>query len=115
AKLESGGQTTEVRSPISGRLREFSVKAGQTIAAGDEIAMLDPGTDQVWEALRALYLIGRPEDIPAIQPYQRELPEVPDHVRKQARATEQASRERSKERADQEARGSNWHCSVFLS
>ncbi|PYY08018.1 MAG: hypothetical protein DMG61_24275 [Acidobacteria bacterium] len=96
AKLESGGQTTEVRSPISGRLREFSVKAGQTIAAGDEIAMLDPGTDQVWEALRALYLIGRPEDIPAIQPYQRELPEVPDHVRKQAMATEQAIRERSK-------------------
>src|SRR5947199_37450 len=93
AKLESGGQTTEVRSPISGRLRDLSVKAGQTVAAGEEIATLDPGIGQIWEAMRALYLIGRPEDIPAIQPYERDLPETPDHVRKQAMATEQAIRE----------------------
>jgi hypothetical protein len=46
--------------------------------------------------LRALYLIGQPDDIPAIQPYERELPEVPDHIRQQALATEQAIRERAK-------------------
>jgi biotin carboxyl carrier protein len=96
AKLESAGQTVEVRSPISGRLRELRVQTGQTVAAGDEIAALDPGTEQVWEALRALYLIGQPEDLPAIRPYERELPEIPDHVRQQAVATEQAIRERSK-------------------
>jgi biotin carboxyl carrier protein len=96
AKIESEGKVVEVRSPINGRLRELSVLPGQTVAAGDQIASLDPGTDQVWEALRALYLIGRPEDIPAIQPYERELPEVPDHVRQQAVATEQAIRERAK-------------------
>ena len=96
AKLESSGQTTEVRSPISGRLRELSVKAGQTVAAGEEMATLVPGADQVWEALRALYLIGQPKDIPAIRPYERELSEIPDHVRKQSVATEQAIRERSK-------------------
>ena len=50
----------------------------------------------MWEALRALYLVGQPEDIPAIQPYERELPEIPDHVRKQAVETEQAIRERAK-------------------
>ena len=96
AKIESGGQTAEARSPISGRLRELSVKTGQTVAAGDEIATMDPGTEQVWEALRALYLVGQPEDIPAIQPYERELPEIPDHVRKQAVDTEQAIRRRAK-------------------
>lgn len=96
AKIEPAGPTVEVRSPISGRLRELSVKTGQTVAAGDEIAALDPGTDQVWEALRALYLIGQPEDIPAIQPYERELPEIPDHVRQQAVATEQAIKERAR-------------------
>jgi biotin carboxyl carrier protein len=98
AKIESGGQTTEARSPISGRLRDVSVKIGQTVAAGDEIATLDPGTEQVWEALRALYLVGQPEDIPAIQPYERELPEIPDHVRKQALETEQAIRNRTSSR-----------------
>jgi biotin carboxyl carrier protein len=90
AKIDSGGQTTEVRSPISGRLRELSVKTGQTVAAGDEIATLDPGMDQVWEALRALYLIGQPEDLAAIHPYERESAEIPDHVRQQALETEKA-------------------------
>lgn len=96
AKIESGGQSVEVRSPISGRLRQLSVKTGQAVGAGDEIAALDPGTDQIWEALRALYLIGQPEDVPAIRPYQRELPEIPDHVRRQAVATEQSIKERAK-------------------
>jgi len=96
ANIDAGGKTVEVRSPISGRLRELSAKTGQTVAAGDEIAVLDPGTDQVWEALRALYLIGQPEDIPAIRPYERELPEIPDHVRQQAVATEQAIAQRAK-------------------
>jgi biotin carboxyl carrier protein len=96
AKIESAGQAVEVRSPINGRLRDLSVQPGQTVAAGDLLATLDPGTDQVWEALRALYLIGQPEDIPAIQPYERELPETPDHVRQQAVATERAIRERAK-------------------
>jgi biotin carboxyl carrier protein len=96
AKIESAGQAVEVRSPINGRLRDLSVQPGQTVAAGDLLVTLDPGTDQVWEALRALYLIGQPEDIPAIQPYERELPETPDHVRQQAVATERAIRERAK-------------------
>jgi uncharacterized membrane-anchored protein YjiN (DUF445 family) len=38
--------------------------------------------------------VGQPEDIPAIRPYQRELPEIPEHVRKQAVETEQAIRQR---------------------
>ena len=95
-KIESEGKTAEARSPISGRLRELSVKTGQPVAAGDEIATIDPGTEQAWEALRALYLVGELEDIPAIQPYERELPEIPDHVRRQAVDTEQAIRGRAK-------------------
>jgi biotin carboxyl carrier protein len=96
AKIDAGGKVVEVRSPISGRLRELSAQTGQTVAAGDQMAALDPGTDQVWEALRALYLIGQPEDIPAIRPYEGELPEIPDHVRQQALATEQAINQRAK-------------------
>jgi hypothetical protein len=95
AKLDSGAQITEMRSPISGRLRQ-TVKTGQTVAAGEEIATLDPGTDQVWEALRALYLIGQPEDLTAIRPYERELPEIPDHLRQQAVETEKEIKSRAK-------------------
>jgi len=50
----------------------------------------------VWEALRALYLIGQPEDLAAIAPYERDLPEIPDHIRQQAVLTAQAIGDRSK-------------------
>jgi hypothetical protein len=96
AKLQSNGQTIEVRSPITGRLRALDAPQGQTVAAGAEIATVDPGTEQIWEALRALYLIGQPEDIAAVLPYERELPDIPDHVRQQAVETEKAIREREK-------------------
>jgi hypothetical protein len=45
--------------------------------------------------LRALYLIGQAEDLPAVRPYERELPEVPDRVRQQALLTEKAIRDRA--------------------
>jgi biotin carboxyl carrier protein len=88
-------QTMELRSPISGRIRTLSVGPGDTVAAGAEIATVAPGDEQVWEALRALYLIGQPDDLPAIRPYQRELPEISDRLRQQALLTEKSIRERS--------------------
>ncbi len=88
-------QTIEIRSPISGRIRTLSVAAGATVTAGTEVAIVDPSDDQVWEALRALYLIGEPDDLPAIRPYERELPEVSERVRQQALLTEKAIRDRS--------------------
>jgi hypothetical protein len=60
------------------------------------VAVVDPASEQVWEALRALYLVGQVDDLPAIRPYEREVPDVPDHVRKQAVETERAIRERAK-------------------
>jgi len=54
---------------------------------------VDPGDEQVWEALRALYLIGQVGDLPAIRPYTRELPEISDRVHRQATLTEKAIRE----------------------
>jgi hypothetical protein len=95
ARVQVGGQTTEIRSPIGGRIRTLSVQTGKSVAAGDEIATVAPGTDQVWEALRALYLIGQPDDLSAVLPYERELPDIPDHVRQQAKDTEAGIRERA--------------------
>ena len=90
AKLQAGQKTTEVRSPVSGRIRTLSVTTGANVAAGAEMATVEPGTEQVWEALRALYLIGQVDDLPAIRTCQRDLPEIPDRVRQQALLTETA-------------------------
>jgi hypothetical protein len=95
AKLEYGHQqTAEIRSPIPGRIRSIA-GTGAALAAGAEVAVVDPATDQVWEALRALYLIGQPNDLSAIRPYERDLPDISNDVRQQAVETEQAIRKRS--------------------
>jgi len=88
-------RTFELRSPISGRIHTLFAAPGSHLAAGAEVATIDPGDEQVWEALRALYLVGQVDDLPAIRPYQRELPEVSDRVRQQALLTEKSIRERS--------------------
>jgi hypothetical protein len=91
AKLSVAGapQLLEIRSPIPGRIRSVPSK-GANVAAGAEVAVIDPGTEQVWEALRALYLIGQPEDLSAIRPYERDVPDVSNDVRTQAQETEKA-------------------------
>jgi hypothetical protein len=95
AKLEYGhAQTAEIRSPIPGRIRSVA-GTGANLAAGAEVAVVDPANDQVWEALRALYLIGQPDDLSAIRPYERDLPDISNDVRQQAVETEQAIRKRS--------------------
>src|SRR5712664_3845135 len=93
--IENSQQSIELRSPISGRIRTLSVAVGSNVAAGAEIATVDPGDEQVWEALRALYLIGQPDDLPAIRPYQRELPKISDRLRQQALLAEKSIHERA--------------------
>jgi hypothetical protein len=90
AKMQYGHeQTIEIRSPIPGRIRSVA-GTGANIAAGAEVAVVDPSTEQVWEALRALYLIGQPDDLPAILPYERDLPDISNDIRQQAVETEKA-------------------------
>jgi hypothetical protein len=96
AKVQQDGQSSEIRTPINGRLQNLYVQKGQSIAAGAQIATVDPATEQTWEALRALYLIGQPDDLPAIQSYERNVPEISDDVRRQAELTDQAIRGREK-------------------
>ena len=95
AKLQDSQTTYELRSPITGRVRTLSTTTGATVTAGSPVATVEPGEEQVWEALRALYLIGQLEDLPAVRPYQRELPEIPQRLRQQAMDTERAIHERA--------------------
>ncbi len=98
ARLESNGTTLELRSAISGRVRSVAVQKHAQVAAGTEIALVDPAAEQVWEALRGLYLIGEADDLPIVREYQRELPEMPDRIRQQASMTERAILERTQQK-----------------
>jgi HEAT repeat protein len=96
AKLSMAGssQIIEIRSPIAGRIRSVA-QPGANLTAGADLAVVDPATDQVWEALRALYLVGQFDDLPLIRPYERDLPDVSSDVRQQAIETEKAIRTRA--------------------
>ena len=94
--IEADGEPAEVRAPITGRVRSLAVQEGAEVAAGAELLTLDPGPDQAWEALRALYLIGRPEDLPLVESYQRPLPDLPQRIQQQAAETARAIRTRQK-------------------
>ena len=96
AKLQYNDEhIAEIRSSIAGRIRSVS-QAGANVAAGAEIAVIEPASEQVWEALRALYLIGQVDDLSAVRPYERDLPDVPNDVRQQAVETDKAIRARAK-------------------
>ncbi len=95
AKLQNGEHTTEIRTPISGRIRTLFVATGANVAAGAELASIDPSSEQVWEALRALYLVGQLDDLPAVRIYERNVLEIPDRLRQQAVLTEKAIRARA--------------------
>jgi biotin carboxyl carrier protein len=96
AKVSVNGSTVEVRSSIAGRVRSFNVTPGAQVQAGAELATMDPAPEQVWEALRALYLVGTKENLPAITAYEKNLPNMPDRVREQAILTAKAILQREK-------------------
>src|SRR5579864_8118419 len=95
AKVESGSQTLEARSPLTGRVALVNMPRGAGVAAGAQLAVVDPGESQVWEALRALYVVGTADDLPVIARYEREQPGLPDRIRQQAILTEHAIRQRA--------------------
>ena len=88
------GHGVEVRSPVNGRVSAMEVERGDRVSAGTEVAVVAPGDEQVWEALRALYVIGRPEDLPTIIPYEHQVPDASERVRQQAVQTERAIKDR---------------------
>ncbi|HSE36395.1 MAG TPA: HEAT repeat domain-containing protein [Blastocatellia bacterium] len=92
---QDDGNIVEIRAPEAARLESLIVVSGERIEAGKELMTLAPSTEQVWEALRALFIVGQPEDIPQVQRYNRPVSSLPDRIQKQAAATVEAIRGRA--------------------
>jgi biotin carboxyl carrier protein len=84
----------EVRAPVQGYVSEVLAGTGATVAAGDGLITVGPDKGQVWEALRALYLVGRQEDLSEVERYARGVPGMPDRVREQAALAAEAIKKR---------------------
>ena len=89
------GKKLEVRSPFAGQVSRILAADGAQVVAGDALVSVSPNSDQVWEALRGLYFVGRPEDLPVVERYGSPQIGVSDPLRRQALATAQVIRSRS--------------------
>ena len=96
ARIQTGdGKPDEFRSPLPGYLGEKLVADGKAVTAGEKILFLSPAEEEVWEALRALYLVGQPEDISEIELFTGKSPHMSERTRQQARLTLEAIKKRN--------------------
>ena len=91
---DGSDQATEFRSPLSGAVRLWLVVGGAGVRVGEPVVMLDPYETQVWEALRALLLVGETDDLELIEPYMRDAPRMSERIRQQATLSTEAIRQR---------------------
>lgn len=97
ARLQAGdAKPADVLSPVAGTLERRIAADGANVAAGEPIAILSPGEEQVWESLRALFLVGTPDDLEDVDRFARGVPALSDRVRQQAAATAAAIRHRAR-------------------
>jgi len=80
----------EARSPVPGEVRALEKADGTSVKAGDALADLGADKNHVWEALRALVLVGRKEDLEDVQRFTRPISGMPAAVVRQAQETTKA-------------------------
>jgi len=89
---EPDGKIVEIRSPLQGRINKILKPNGAQVSTGDEVMNLNSDEASVFQALRALAIIGKKEDLPQIQSY---TSSASDRVKEQAQLTIKAIEQRA--------------------
>ncbi len=89
-RIDSGNTKNELRSQIPGTIDHWLVPDKSSVVPGQSVLLVDPSSDEIWEALRALYLIGDAQDLPVLDNIARGAGDVPLRVRQQAEVTASA-------------------------
>jgi biotin carboxyl carrier protein len=95
AHIESDGQKREVRATVPGTLDRWLLATGAPVSAGQSLLHLAPSESMVWESLRALYLVGRADDLPDVDRFARGVEGFAPQIAQQAQVTSRAIRSRS--------------------
>jgi biotin carboxyl carrier protein len=80
----------EVRSPVPGEVRDLDTRDGAAVKMGDALVDLSADPGHVYEALRALYIVGEAPDLEDVQRFVHPIPGVPEKVAAQAALTVEA-------------------------
>jgi hypothetical protein len=82
--------TAEVRAPLPGEVRVLEATDGASVAAGQPVVELAADQNHIWEALRALLVVGERPDLADVDRFTHPIPGVPEIVQRQAAATRAA-------------------------
>jgi biotin carboxyl carrier protein len=88
----------EIRSAVPGEVRSLDRRDGDTVNPGDPLAHLSADPNHVWEALRALLLVGQSADLEDVQRYTRPASGMDERVLRQAASTAEAIQDRASQR-----------------
>jgi hypothetical protein len=88
-------RSNEVRAKVPGTVDHWLVKDGATVSAGQPILTLAPNESMAWEALRALFLTGRPDDLTYVNGFVRGSDGMSPQLAVQAQATARAIQDRA--------------------
>lgn len=92
---QTDGLTREVRSPLPGKISDVRIATGAQVAAGDALLIIAADENFVYEALRALFLVGSAEDLPEVLRYAEGVEGMPEQIKLQAAQTAKAIQSRS--------------------
>ncbi|HYU98221.1 MAG TPA: HEAT repeat domain-containing protein [Pyrinomonadaceae bacterium] len=96
--LQPSNEVIELRSPLIGKVDRLLVANGANLANGDAVLTIKSDEQSIWEALRALSVVGRPEDLGLIESYVSGTEPVNARLKQQATLTANAIKHRTLEK-----------------
>jgi biotin carboxyl carrier protein len=94
ARIQTTSGVADVRTSVPGTIAAWNAAENAAVTQEQGIAVIEPSEEMVWEALRALFLMGTPADLPAVERYARPVEGMSNQVREQAQLTTQAIQRR---------------------
>jgi len=91
---EPNNEVAAMRSPLSGSIDSIMVATGSNVITGQAVLTIESDEQSVWEALRALAVVGTQEDLNLIQRYANGASTSSDRLKQQAALTASAIRSR---------------------
>ena len=85
-----------MRSPLSGSIESIMVATASTVTTGQAVLTIKSDEQSVWEALRALAVVGTAEDLKAVEDYASSAATSSDRIKQQAALTANAIKSRMK-------------------
>ncbi len=79
-----------MRSPLLGRIDRILVANGSGVSQGDALLTVKADEQSIWEALRALSVVGEKSDLALIERYASGAEPASDRIKQQATLTANA-------------------------